>query len=204
MERVQARTKLSPSIPLESWESHATYLIGFGGGPPSAYELPQKTGYVFYGSAGLTDFNYEEMRALDGELDDHEITHRFDFFEGGHQWGPSEVCTRAVEWLEIQAMKSGLREKDDGIVAKVRELEKRDEVRDTRKLEERLAKRHPKADTAKAIESLQKAHEIRPLDPDLLTEDTYLDPIREEPEFKELLQRLNDPRSSASFPLIRD
>ena len=56
---------------------------------------------------------------LDGELDDHEITHRFDFFEGGHQWGPSEVCTRAVEWLEIQAMKSGLREKDDGIVADI-------------------------------------------------------------------------------------
>ncbi len=328
-------------------------IIGFGGGPPSVYELPKKTGYVFYGSAGLTDFNYDEMRALDGELDDHEITHRFDFFEGGHQWGPSEVCTRAVEWLEIQAMKSGMREKNDGIVAdiyaqrvsqadnaedlfetfleyqavvedfaglvdgttldeivaKVRQLEERDEVRDTRKLEERLAKRHrkyqeeyarffrrlnadvrpwmlraiireldlsdlkkqavdesemrkaraaqriletvyldaafyfprryleegepshavtmlqvadyirpgvfrnflylarayaQKADTAKAIESLQKAHEIRPLDPDLLTEDTYLDPIREEPAFKELLQSLNDPRSSASFPLIRD
>ena len=41
-------------------------------------------------------------------------------------------------------MKSGLREKDDGIDAKVRQLEKRDEVRDTRKLEERLAKRHRK------------------------------------------------------------
>ena len=290
---------------------------------------------------------------LDEELDDHEITHRFDFFEGSHQWGPTEVCTRAVEWLEIQAMKSGLREKDDGIVAdiyaqrvsradnaeapfetfleyqavvqdfagllhgttldeivaKVRELDKRDEVRDTRKLEERLAKRHrkyredyarffrrlnadekhwmlraiireldlsdlkkqavneseprkaraaqriletvyvdaafyfprryleegepshavtmlqvadyirpgvfrnflylarayaQKGDTAKAIESLQKAHEIRPLDPDLLVEDTYLTPIREEPAFKELLQSLNDPRDSASFPLIRD
>ena len=38
----------------------------------------------------------------------------------------------------------------------------------------------------------------------LLTEDTYLDPIREEPAFKELLQSLNDPRSSASFPPIRD
>jgi tetratricopeptide (TPR) repeat protein len=47
-----------------------------------------------------------------------------------------------------------------------------------------------KGDEKKAIESLRKACEIRPLTQEFLLGDPYFDPIREEPGFKELFQSL--------------
>ena len=91
-------------------------IIAFGGGFPGDYRPPKKARYAYYGAAGWTDFNYEEMRALDRELNGHEIAHRFESFDGSHQWGPPEVCMRAVDWMELQAVKSGLRAGNDGIV----------------------------------------------------------------------------------------
>ncbi len=320
-------------------EQNVAGIIAFGGGFPGDYRPPQKTRYAYYGAAGWTDFNYEEMRALDRELDGHEIAHRFESFDGSHQWGPSGVCTRAVDWMELQAVKSGLRAGNDGIVddiyrrrlsevesledpyeaylryralvedfddsvdpddlerlaAKVGELEKLDKVRDTVELEDELAEKRleymkrfnrfvlrfesgdrlwtvgdmtrelqldelekqskdmsrprkayaaqrileyvfvttsfymprrylekeeslraistlkvaerirpgtfqthiflarayaQKGDEKKALEALQKAHEIHPLTQEFLGSDPYFEPIREEPGFKELFQRL--------------
>ena len=314
-------------------------IIAFGGGFPGDYRPPQRTRYAYYGAAGWTDFNYEEMRALDRELDGHEIRHRVETFEGSHQWGPSEVCTRAVEWMELQAVRTGLRAGNDGIIddvyrrrlseaessedpyetylrfralvedfdglvdpadlerlaAKVSDLAKLEEVKDALELEDELAEErigymgrfsrfllrfeagdelwtvrdvvrelriaelqkesedvsHPrearaaqrlleylfvttsfylprqyleekepthalsmlevaerirpgsfgslvffarayaqKGDEKKAIESLRKACEIRPLTQEFLAGDPYFDPIREEPGFKELFQSL--------------
>ncbi len=279
------------------------------------------------------------MRALDRELDGHEIAHRVEYFDGSHQWGPSEVCTRAVEWMELQAVRTGLRAGNDGIIddvyerrlseaessedpyetylrvralvedfdglvepadleklaARVSDLAKLEEVEDALELEEELAEErigymgrfsrfllrfeagdelwtvrdvvrelriaelqkeseevsHPrkaraaqrlleylfvttsfylprqyleekeptralsmlevaerirpgsfgslvffarayaqKGDEKKAIESLRKACEIRPLTQEFLANDPYFDPIREEPGFKELFQSL--------------
>jgi tetratricopeptide (TPR) repeat protein len=35
---------------------------------------------------------------------------------GPHQWASAEVCSRAVEWLELDAMKKGLRPKDQELI----------------------------------------------------------------------------------------
>jgi tetratricopeptide (TPR) repeat protein len=331
-----ARAAWILAAPLEQFVAG---IIGFGGGFPGDYRPPEKARYAFYGAAGWTDFNYEEMRALDRELDRRKIAHRVEFFDGRHQWGPPEVCRRAVEWLELQAMKSDLRAKDDAVVAdiyqrrlsepessedafeaylryqaivedfaglvdpatldgpaaKAKELGKADEVRKTLKQQDQFTNQHgqyleqfdrflqrlgaedrlwtlgamirelrlsdlkkqaedpsqprraraaqrmleavyvdmafylprryleqdepsraiamlqladyirpgsfntwiffarayaQKGDSAKAIESLEKAHEIRPLDPDLLANDRYLEPIRDEARFQEMVQRL--------------
>jgi predicted esterase len=98
-------------------EQHTAGIIGFCGGLPQDFRLPKKARYAFFGASGTTDFNYEEMRALDKELDKREIIHRFVTFEGRHQWGPAEVCDRALEWMELQAMKSGIRIKNDDLIA---------------------------------------------------------------------------------------
>ncbi len=90
-------------------QSSVAGIIGFGGGLPGAFELPEAARYGYYGAAGTTDFNYEEMRALDQLLDGGSIAHRFEYFFGGHEWGPEDVCARALEWMELQAMKTGLR-----------------------------------------------------------------------------------------------
>ncbi len=93
-------------------QSFVAGIVGFGGGLPSAFVLPEEAPYAYYGVAGTTDFNYEEMRDLDRRLDEGRIEHRFDYFFGGHAWGPEEVCARALEWMELMAMKTRLRTPD--------------------------------------------------------------------------------------------
>ena len=96
-------------------ESFVAGIIGFGGGLPGVYVPPDEAPYGFYGAAGTTDFNYEEMRALDRRLDGGGLAHRFDSFVGGHSWGPEEVCSRALEWMELRAMKTRLRLPDGSL-----------------------------------------------------------------------------------------
>jgi hypothetical protein len=64
---------------------------------------------VVFGTAGNEDFNYLEMRRLDREL---TSPHHLAVFVGGHVWLSSELAMEAVEWLEIQAMKSGREPRD--------------------------------------------------------------------------------------------
>jgi len=95
---------------------HAAGLIGFGGGLPPRFTPPDPMTFVFFGSAGRTDFNYEEMLALDADLAKRNVVHRFVSFDGAHEWGSAETCALALDWMENQAMKSGRRETDLGLV----------------------------------------------------------------------------------------
>lgn len=72
--------------------------------------------FVVFGTAGTEDFNYIEMKDLDRML---TSPHHVAIFEGGHVWLSSELAVEAVEWLEIQAMKSGLRTRDEALVARL-------------------------------------------------------------------------------------
>ncbi len=79
--------------------------------------VPRKTvSFAVFGTAGTEDFNYLEMRLLDRSL---TTPHRVVIFEGGHTWLSSELATEAVEWMEIQAMKSGRRERDAALIDKL-------------------------------------------------------------------------------------
>jgi poly(3-hydroxybutyrate) depolymerase len=60
-------------------------------------------------TAGTEDFNHLEMRGLDRDL---TSPHRLAIFEGGHTWLSTELALEAVEWMELQAMKSGLKPRD--------------------------------------------------------------------------------------------
>ena len=71
--------------------------------------------FPIYGTAGTEDFNYLEMRQLDRRL---TTPHRLAIFDGGHTLPPDEVALDAIEWMELQAMKSSLRPKDDALVAR--------------------------------------------------------------------------------------
>jgi predicted esterase len=100
-------------------EDNIAGIIGFGGGLPPDFQPLKNAPYGYYGAAGVTDFNFEEMRDLDASLDERGIANRFEFFPGGHEWGPADVCTRGVEWMELRAMKTGLREKDQELVTEI-------------------------------------------------------------------------------------
>lgn len=72
---------------------------------------PRKTlPFAVFGTAGTEDFNWLEMRSLD-----HALTspHHVAVFPGGHVWLPSELAVEAVEWLDLQAMKTGRLPRDN-------------------------------------------------------------------------------------------
>ncbi len=69
--------------------------------------------FPVFGSAGTDDFNHLEMYQLDRRM---TSAHRVLYFEGGHTWLPAELAMQAVEWMELQAMKSGLRPRDTSLV----------------------------------------------------------------------------------------
>jgi len=88
---------------------------GLAEGLPASSSLP----FLYYGTVGNEDFNYPEMKQLDRALDSGGVTHHVEVFDGGHSWAPAEVCARAVEWMELQAMKAGRRARDDSFIDRV-------------------------------------------------------------------------------------
>lgn len=76
--------------------------------------------FAVFATAGTEDFNYIEMRQLDRKL---TSPHYLAIFNGGHTLPPDEVALEAIEWMELQAMKSGRRTRDDALVERL--LEKR-------------------------------------------------------------------------------
>lgn len=90
-------------------------VIACSAGFPDAQ--PRKSApFPIFGTAGTEDFNYLEMRRLDRTL---TTPHRLLIFEGTHDWLPASLASDAIEWLEVQAMKSGLRPRDEALLDKI-------------------------------------------------------------------------------------
>ena len=90
----------------------AGVIASSAGFPPSMgteLELP----YVVFGTAGTEDFNYLELRRMERSV---KTAHRVKVFVGEHTWLPSELAVEALEWLELQAMRTGTRAKDDAMI----------------------------------------------------------------------------------------
>ena len=92
-------------------------VVACGAGFPE--EIPKRGFPVpYFGTCGERDFNYYEMRALDHALTKEKVRHRIAFFDGGHDWPPPDLAARALAWLELEAMRSGARPKDEALAAK--------------------------------------------------------------------------------------
>lgn len=76
--------------------------------------------FPVFATAGTEDFNHLEMRLLDREL---TTPHYLAIFDGGHSWLSSGLALEAVEWMVVQAMKSGRAARDDRTLDEL--LEKR-------------------------------------------------------------------------------
>jgi poly(3-hydroxybutyrate) depolymerase len=68
-------------------------------------ELP----FPVFETAGAEDFNYLEMRDMAQAL---KTPHHLAIFEGPHEWLSSALAMQAIQWMEIQAMKSGRKPRD--------------------------------------------------------------------------------------------
>jgi dienelactone hydrolase len=115
------------------------YAAGFSGGGMVAWDLGRLTGrlagviasgsrweddqfgrriaFPCFGAAGDGDFNYAPMRAVHARLREWGTPERFEVFEGPHAWMPAALAGDAIAWMELQAMKAGLRPRDAALVA---------------------------------------------------------------------------------------
>ena len=91
-------------------------VIGCGAGfPPdrsSSVDIP----FAYYGIVGNRDFNYFEMMSLQKTLTTLNTPFQIEVFDGTHEWPPAENCTEAIEWMEVRAMKDGIKPKDAALI----------------------------------------------------------------------------------------
>ena len=91
-------------------------VIANGAGFPVDLAPSSQMHFVFFGAAGVDDFNYSELKSLQEPLTKAGIIHRVQTFEGRHEWPPVSVAIAAVEWMELHAIKAGKRPRDDGFI----------------------------------------------------------------------------------------
>ena len=72
--------------------------------------------FPIFATAGTDDFNYLEMRQLDRTL---TSAHHLAIFNGGHTLPPDAIALEAIEWMELEAMRSGRRTRDDVLVERL-------------------------------------------------------------------------------------
>jgi tetratricopeptide (TPR) repeat protein len=68
-------------------------------------------------ATGLYDFNYWPSRKIASSLDAAGVANHLETFADGHTWLPVPAAMDALSWLELRAMKKGLRGRDDGWIA---------------------------------------------------------------------------------------
>jgi dienelactone hydrolase len=72
--------------------------------------------FPLFATVGDIDFNFIEMRTLDRTL---KTPHRLVVFPGGHVLPPPAVATQAIEFMELQAMASGLELRDEAFIHRI-------------------------------------------------------------------------------------
>lgn len=79
-------------------------VIGLGGGMPEpGQEI--KNRFDFISVVGLNDMNYQELLQLDKALLKNGFICQILTFKGGHEWPEQNTINRAVEWIELMAIK---------------------------------------------------------------------------------------------------
>lgn len=84
-------------------------VIGASGGYPLGRPPSADAPFPFFGLVGDLDFNWYEMLDVEERLAAAGIRHRLELFSGSHEFPPAEAAGRALAWLELEAMRKGLR-----------------------------------------------------------------------------------------------
>lgn len=91
-------------------------IIGAGAGFPFDRKPTRDTPFAFFGTVGIEDFNYYEMLDLEAGFTAVGRPFRLEIFDGTHDWPPPPLAARALGWMELQAVRSGTREKDPALL----------------------------------------------------------------------------------------
>lgn len=91
-------------------------VIGVNGGWPAGSPPAPQSWVPFFLMTGDADLAYYELRGLEGKLAVLGLPHRLEVFPGSSPSPPEEMFTRALGWMELQAMRRGTRERDPALV----------------------------------------------------------------------------------------
>jgi len=95
-------------------------VIACGAGFPVDIAPSADMPFPLFAMAGTDDFNFPEMKRLADSLKKFAVAHRLAIFDGGHNWPPAATCAEAIEWMELQSMKTGRRGRDEALVEELR------------------------------------------------------------------------------------
>jgi hypothetical protein len=111
-------------------KSEALRGIIVSGAPfaPETFEGEHR--FAWYGAAGDTDYNHLSMHHTEELLATREQARRLEIFAGDHRWMPASLASRALDWMELQAMREKLRPLDEDLVKRLlaADLERAEEL----------------------------------------------------------------------------
>ena len=82
-------------------------VIAHGAGYPSSHKAGAEDGLLYFFAIGEPDFNWPEVIGIRREREDQGLRYRVRTFPGGHQWAPAEIMEDAIEWMMLNAIRSG-------------------------------------------------------------------------------------------------
>jgi len=94
-------------------------IIGCGAGIATHMKPWDIEPSAYCGIVGTMDFNYREMERLESQFEKQDIIHRILIFPGRHTWPPPEICTLAIEWMELVVMKQKIRSLDEELIERL-------------------------------------------------------------------------------------
>ena len=94
----------------------AAGVIGVGAGFPIEVAPTAAIRFAYFALAGIDDFNFPEVKTLEEALAKAGVNHELKVFAGRHEWPPADAATEAIEWMELQAMRSGIRARDEKLI----------------------------------------------------------------------------------------
>ncbi len=95
----------------------AAGVIASGAAFPIGVDPKSVSRFLYFGAVGFQDFNYPEYLELEPVLKESGYTYHLRHFDGGHDWAPSDVWLEALEWFNLQGMKSGTLAKDEKFIS---------------------------------------------------------------------------------------
>jgi hypothetical protein len=93
-----------------------TGVIGAGAGNHPQYPPTRDFKFAYFATVGTVDYNFYEMQRLEEKLATVGLYHRIEGFGGPHSWMTEPLATQAIEWMELQAMRTGIRPVDGALV----------------------------------------------------------------------------------------
>lgn len=112
-------SRLAATIAILSDRIQGVIGCGAGFSLNTNYIPSPKDSFSYAGLVGDRDMNYQEMMKAGRWLTTMNIENEIYTYEDGHNWPPATQLLRAFGWLELQAYKKGIKERDDRVIQRV-------------------------------------------------------------------------------------